>query len=389
MIRIYLILALFMVALTTSATETTPEDETASVTTQATTSPELDDSTANTKENSEAPAPSETQPANTQDKIETEKQDKVVSKEKVLSTINRMTVEEIAELMNFVSTMEEEYGLSGPTLTVEEALQEKIAHTIEKMSPIEIAELMNFITTMEARLDAQAVTTLDDNDVVFAIPEAVKKTLERIVKADPKNVAIAPSPIPGLYEAVIKTEVVYISTDGRYIVMGDIRETETGKNITDEKREQLRAQTLNTANESEMIVFAPKGKTQYTINVFTDVDCPYCSKFHLQVDELNKGGVKVRYLAFPRAGKGSKTYNTMVSVWCAEDPQQALTDAKAQKPVESKTCDNPVTKQYELGKTLGVTGTPAMILSNGELIPGYVPAEKLIGYLKQKLSSEE
>jgi thiol:disulfide interchange protein DsbC len=218
------------------------------------------------------------------------------------------------------------------------------------------------------------------------IPEAVTKTakyVQELLKVD--NVEVTAAPVAGLYEAVIGTEVIYISADGRHFVAGNIFEAVSRRNLTDEKRDQLRIAALNAVDEGDMVVFAPE-KSQYTINVFTDVDCGYCAKFHNEVPELNKAGVKVRYFAFPRAGVGSNTYNKMVSVWCAEDKQQAMTDAKARRKIKEAKCENPIAQQYELGQNIGITGTPALVLSNGELLPGYVPAKRLISFLQQTSS---
>lgn len=219
------------------------------------------------------------------------------------------------------------------------------------------------------------------------IPDAVQEAIKGIIapeKTTNNTVIVTLSPMKGLYEIVAGANVFYISEDGQYVLLGDLRHSETGANYTDERRKQVRSNILNTLDENELIVFAPKGATQYTVNIFTDVDCPYCAKIHQEVPALNEAGVKVRYLAFPRAGAGSPTYDTMVSVWCAEDKKQALSDAKANITVEHKTCDNPVAKQYQLGQVLGVTGTPALYLADGEKLPGYVPAKNLISYLKQK-----
>jgi thiol:disulfide interchange protein DsbC len=217
------------------------------------------------------------------------------------------------------------------------------------------------------------------------VPSAVTQTansLKQLLNAD--KVSVNSSPIANLYETLIGNEAFYISADGAYFIRGDLYESKTPRNLTDAKRNQLRLKTLNTINEKEMIVFAPKTTTKYTINVFTDVDCHYCAKFHKEVAKLNKAGVKVRYLAFPRAGVGSATYHKMVSVWCAKDKKQAMTDAKAGRKIETATCKNPIATQLQLGKSMGVTGTPALILSDGSLLPGYVPADRLIAYLKRQ-----
>jgi thiol:disulfide interchange protein DsbC len=129
-----------------------------------------------------------------------------------------------------------------------------------------------------------------------------------------------------------------------------------------------------------MVVFAPE-KTKHTVTVFTDIDCPYCVRFHQQVPELNENGVKVRYLAFPRSGVDSAAYRKAVSVWCAEDRSRAMTDAKAGRNVPEKSCDNPVGEHFETGRALGITGTPTLVLDNGKVVPGYVPTNQLIAAL--------
>ncbi len=221
------------------------------------------------------------------------------------------------------------------------------------------------------------------------VPSAVTQTanrLQQLMNAD--KVSVNPSPIANLYETMIGNEAFYISADGAHFIRGDLYESKTPRNLTDEKRNQLRIKALNTMSERKMVVFAPKNATKYTVNVFTDVDCHYCAKFHNEVAKLNEYGVKVRYFAFPRAGVGSPTYKKMVSVWCAKDKKQAMTNAKAGREIKPVVCKNPVAKQLQLGQSIGVTGTPALVLSDGELVPGYVPAYKLISYLRQSLGKK-
>jgi thiol:disulfide interchange protein DsbC len=275
------------------------------------------------------------------------------------------------------ATTEESTTKTTPTTTtdaVETTTDEKSTAEPESAQPESTP------TTSESK----PATTTTATTPSKLVPEAVTQALKRIVKTDFDKVSITESAIKGLHEVLIGSEVIYVTDDGHYLVVGDIRDMKTGQNLTDDKRAQLRVKEIEALDEKEMIVFAPEKETKYTINVFTDVDCPYCAKFHTEVPELNKGGVKVRYLAFPRAGIGSKTYKTMVSVWCAEDRQKAITDAKAKREIKSATCNNPVDKEYELGKRVGVSGTPAMLLSNGELVPGYVPAKQLIAFLERK-----
>ena len=193
---------------------------------------------------------------------------------------------------------------------------------------------------------------------------------------------IKPAPIPGLYEVMLGTEMIYLSEDGRYILQGDLIDLGEKINLSEQEREAARKRVLENIPASETIDFVP-GAAQHTVYVFTDITCGYCQLFHRDMAELNGRGVAVRYLAFPRAGVDSESFREMESVWCAADPNEAMTLAKGGRPVKPAQCDNPVRRQYELGQTLGVRGTPAIYLENGREMPGYVPPDDLLEALQQ------
>lgn len=195
--------------------------------------------------------------------------------------------------------------------------------------------------------------------------------------------SIAHSPIKGFYEALINEGgSMIVSEDLRYMVVGDVYEiSATGQGIvnhSEQKRFLWRKNLLSTVSLRDMLIFSPSQKPKTHVSVFTDVDCGYCRKLHQEVAQLNRNGIEVRYLAFPRSGIGSETYKRMVTAWCAGDGKRKLTALKNGEHVPIKLCtDNPVSKQYELGQRLGVRGTPAIITANGELLPGYMPANEL------------
>jgi len=192
---------------------------------------------------------------------------------------------------------------------------------------------------------------------------------------------IKPSPIPGLYEVMLGTEMIYLSEDGRYILQGDLIDLGEKINLSEQEREAARKRVLESIPASETIDFVPDA-AQHTVYVFTDITCGYCQLFHRDMAELNGRGVAVRYLAFPRAGVDSESFRDMESVWCAADPNEAMTLAKGGRPVKPAQCDNPVQRQYELGQTLGVRGTPAIYLENGREMPGYIPPDELVQALQ-------
>lgn len=211
-----------------------------------------------------------------------------------------------------------------------------------------------------------------------------RSALKKIIPSATHD-SLSPSPVPGFLEAVYGAEVYYISNDGRYFINGSVIDVVEEKNITEDKRTQGRLAEIAKIDESEMIIYSPE-KVKHSVTVFTDIDCGYCRRLHREMEALNEGGVEIRYLFFPRAGKPSRSYDKAVSVWCADDRLKALTDAKAGINVPDKTCDTPIDKHMELVERFGITGTPTMILSDGTTIPGYIPAERLIPTLNNEHS---
>ena len=192
--------------------------------------------------------------------------------------------------------------------------------------------------------------------------------------------AIESSPIPGMRTVEIDQGVMlHVTEDGSYAIAGVLYAlTDQGPVDPFEARKTAkRLALLADVPVEQMIVFAPEGEPRMVLNVFTDTDCGFCRKLHADVPELNANGIEVRYLAFPRMGIGSETYDKMVSAWCADNRHDAITKLKRGSPILSKSCDNPVAEHYEIGQMFGVQGTPTMITSDGEVIGGYVPAAEL------------
>ena len=187
--------------------------------------------------------------------------------------------------------------------------------------------------------------------------------------------------IPGWYEVMLGAEVIYVTGDGRYLLQGDLLDLDQHRNLTEEQRSRARVELLKGIPTRDMIVFAPK-KTRHSIYVFTDVDCPYCRRLHKDVPKLNAMGIAVKYLAFPRAGIGSDTYHEMEAVWCADDRNEALTEAKKGVKIKATKCDDPVKRQFMIGEDMGVRGTPAIYLEDGRQIGGYLSPDELAKIFK-------
>jgi thiol:disulfide interchange protein DsbC len=190
------------------------------------------------------------------------------------------------------------------------------------------------------------------------------------------------SPIPGIYELLRGGDAAYVSADGKYAIIGDLYETGSNKDLTENRRRDLRLKLLAAIPETQMVVFGPLN-AKHTITVFTDMDCAYCRKLHSQISDYNRLGIKVRYIAYPRSGPHTASWSKAEQVWCAADRKTALTEAKLGKTLPNKVCaDNPVAKEYALGEQFNLQGTPTLILGNGELVAGYLAPADLAEELK-------
>jgi thiol:disulfide interchange protein DsbC len=210
-----------------------------------------------------------------------------------------------------------------------------------------------------------------------------------ILKAVPgaEITSIKPSPIPGYREVAINGRIVYVSADGKYLVQGSLIELSSRDNLTAASEAVIRRADLDAVPRDRRIIFSPPNP-KFRITVFTDIDCGYCRKMHTQIAEYNKAGISVEYLFFPRSGPNTDSFTKAISVWCSSDRRKALTDAKADRQVPRKTCANPIAMDYELGRRIGVDGTPAIYAPDGTQIGGYVaPAEMLVRLERQATKS--
>jgi thiol:disulfide interchange protein DsbC len=208
-----------------------------------------------------------------------------------------------------------------------------------------------------------------------AVEAKIRSSLEVLLPGLQPD-SIRPTPVSNLYEITFGTRIVYITDDGRFLLQGKLVDLETRAEITDNRLAELKLAALNSISEERMVVYSPE-EPKHTITVFTDIDCGFCRRMHAEMEQYHKQGIAIRYLFYPRAGVGSDSYTKAVSVWCAEDRHAAMDSAKAGQSVPTQTCDNPVEAHYELGQQMSVQGTPALVLADGEIVPGYVPPPRL------------
>lgn len=211
------------------------------------------------------------------------------------------------------------------------------------------------------------------------------KITEKLAGVVPENMqiqSIAESEMQGVYLVDLGSQTLFAYENGEHLLVGEAFDTTRQVSLLSEYKAGKMSKSLGALDESKMIIMGPKDGERY-ITVFTDIDCGYCRKLHFEtIPKLVEAGIKVRYLLWPRAGLNSESYDKAVSAYCADDPVQALTDAKAGKDIDEIECDNPVSEHFQIGIDGGVRGTPNIVLDNGTVIPGYVPAERILGQLE-------
>jgi thiol:disulfide interchange protein DsbC len=185
------------------------------------------------------------------------------------------------------------------------------------------------------------------------------------------------SPVDGWYTIRKGAIIAYISSDGRYLLQGDLIDLDAEINLSEQDRNEARLDMLGAISTKDMIVFSPE-VAKYTVTVFTDIDCTYCRRFHSQIDEYMAQGIEVRYLLYPRNGPAAESWAKAEQVWCADDRNEALTLAKLGRKLEARGCDTSIVhKHYATGQDVGLRGTPAIVLQDGTLVSGYLPPMEL------------
>ncbi|MCX7085529.1 MAG: DsbC family protein [Methylococcales bacterium] len=226
------------------------------------------------------------------------------------------------------------------------------------------------------------LSILGSVNAVNADEAAVRQAMTKIIPTV-KIDSIKPSEVKGLFEVIVGVNIYYVSENGKYLLAGQLIDVATSKDLTKERLNSARILAINSLGESKMVIYKPK-ISKYTVSIFTDIDCGYCRKLHSEIDQYLAEGITIRYMFFPRAGKGSESYDKAVSVWCSADRNAALTAAKKDQSLPTKTCDNPIDEHMKLVNDFGLNGTPTIVSENGSLYPGYLPPKQLFATLEQE-----
>lgn len=224
----------------------------------------------------------------------------------------------------------------------------------------------------QAKASTTPVSTKSDDSVVKLLQANLNASgIEETI------ISAVPTDMEGMYW-VTATGLPSFFTDksGKHIIQGQIIAVgqETPIDISAALVANTAQEALKQVDKKDMVIYPATGETKSVIYAFTDADCGYCRKLHEEMSDINARGIEVRYLAWPRS---QESVPKMEAVWCSQDRNAAMNQAKMGSDVQAPNCSNPVQEQMALGASLGVRGTPAIFTQSGQQVGGYLPAAQL------------
>ena len=204
---------------------------------------------------------------------------------------------------------------------------------------------------------------------------AIRKALAERLAGMPKIDEISRSPLPGLFEIRIGTDVFYTDADGAYLVRGEIIDLKTKRNLTEERVNKLSAIDFASLPLKDAVVWKT-GTGARRIAVFSDPNCGYCKRFEKEL--TNVKDLTVYTFLIPILGGDSP--DKVKAIWCAKDSSAAwrswMLDGVA-PPKLLGECAAPNERNLELSRKHRINGTPAIVFEDGTRVPGMLNAAQL------------
>lgn len=202
----------------------------------------------------------------------------------------------------------------------------------------------------------------------------IRKALaERIPQMD-KIDEVRPTPMAGLYEVRIGTDLFYTDAKGNYVIQGELIDSKARRNLTEDRINKLTAVNFSALPLKDAITIV-RGDGKRKMAVFEDPNCGYCKRFERDMQNVNN--VTVYLFLYPILSPDSAEKSR--NIWCAKDRTKAWQDYMlSDKAPESASCDTAaLQRNLALGKKHKITGTPTLIFADGSRVPGAVNAKEV------------
>ena len=202
----------------------------------------------------------------------------------------------------------------------------------------------------------------------------IRKALaERIPQMD-KIDEVRSTPMKGLYEVRIGTDLFYTDAKGNYVIQGELIDTKARRNLTEDRINKLTAVDFSALPLKDAFTIV-RGDGKRKLAVFEDPNCGYCKRF--ERDMQNVDNVTVYLFLYPILSPDSAEKSR--NIWCAKDKVTAWQDLMVRdKPVSAASCDtSALQRNLAFGRKYKITGTPTLIFTNGSRVPGAIGAQEV------------
>ena len=211
---------------------------------------------------------------------------------------------------------------------------------------------------------------------VRADEAAIRKNLAERLPNFPKIDEVSKSPLPGLFEVRLGTDIVYTDETGNFLIQGALIDTRSKVDLTQARIDKLTAIDFASLPLKDAVLVR-QGSGARKVVVFADPNCGYCKK--LERDLLGLKDVAIYTFLYPILGPDSTTKSR--DIWCAKEPAKVwrawMVDGQAPAKVTG-TCDAAaLERNTEMGKKYKVQGTPALVFEDGTRAPGAIPAAQI------------
>ena len=207
--------------------------------------------------------------------------------------------------------------------------------------------------------------------------------IRRVVEAKLGGVrveGVQPAPLPGFFEVRFTSregpQIVYTDAEATHICVGELIDARNNRNLTEERLRKLSAISFDKL-PLELSVKVQRGSGKRVLAIFSDPYCPACRQFEQTLAQIED--ITIYYFMYPVIRPELADHSR--AVWCSPDRGKAWLELAARPkprvPAADPSCDGPVERVVDLGRTLGVSSTPTLFFANGERLRGGLPAPQL------------
>jgi thiol:disulfide interchange protein DsbC len=234
---------------------------------------------------------------------------------------------------------------------------------------------MNLIRTMALTVLASAMLGAP---LAQAQEATIRKNLGERVPQLQKIDEISRTPMNGLWEVRVGSEILYTDAEGNFLIEGNLIDARLKKNLTEERVEKLTAVDFSALPLKDAFTIV-RGNGKRKLAVFEDPNCGYCKRFERDLQKVDN--VTIHMFLYPILGGDSPDKSR--NVWCSKDRGKAWQDQMVREQVApASACDTAaITRNLEFGKKYKITGTPTLFFSDGSRVPGAIPAAQVEKYL--------